>query len=151
MMTHATELFSSIQPLRIAVQTPHGSLIVPLWFVFQKGCIWCASQGDSTVVRALQDDPRCAFELSTNEMPYRGIRGRGTVRCLPEVGGQVLEHLIDRYQINRDSQLARWLLSRRDTEVAIEITPVWQSDWDYSQRMTSSRRDVAAQFSEKSS
>jgi Pyridoxamine 5'-phosphate oxidase len=134
-MTESTNLLSLAQPLRVAVQTRHGPLIVPLWFVFQNGCIWCASQEDSVVVRALQADPRCAFDLSTNDMPYRGIRGRGSVRCIPESGGQVLKQLIDRYQVNRDSRLARWLLSRSDTEVAIEITPNWQTEWDYSERM----------------
>lgn len=137
-MTQVNLLFSSIQPLRIAVPTRHGALIVPLWFVFQSDRIWCASQNDSLVVRALEGDPRCAFDLSTNEMPYRGVRGRGSVRCLPELGGEVLGQLIDRYQVNRASQLARWLLSRSDSEVAIEITPLWQSDWDYSERMVSS-------------
>ncbi len=133
----AADLLSSLQPLRISVQGLHGPLIVPLWFVWQVDRIWCASQQSSMVVRALQADPRCAFDLSTNDMPYRGIRGRGHARCLPESGARVLEQLIDRYQVNRDSRLARWLLSRCDTEVAIEITPVWQSDWDYSERMAS--------------
>lgn len=135
-MTQPTDLLSLAQPLRLAVNTRHGPLIVPLWFVFRNDRIWCASQEDSVVVRALQADPGCGYDLSTNDMPYRGIRGRGSVRCIPESGGQVLEELIDRYQVNPDSRLARWLLSRSDTEVAIEITPVWQTEWDYSERMS---------------
>jgi len=131
---------SSLQPLRISVQTARGPLIVPLWFVWQEGRFWCATQSDSMVVRALQADPRCAFDLSTNDMPYRGVRGRGSVRCLPEFGGKVLEQLIDRYRVDRESRLARWLLSRRTTEVALEITPVWQTAWDYSERMAQSEQ-----------
>ncbi len=131
----ATDLLSSLQPMRIAVQTRHGPLIVPLWFIVQDDRIWCATQADSVLVRALEVDPRCAFDLSTNDMPYRGVRGRGSVRCLPELGGKVLDQLIDRYRIDRESRLARWLLSRCTTEVAIEITPVWQTAWDYSERM----------------
>jgi hypothetical protein len=68
-------------------------------------------------------------------MPYRGIRGRARVRCLPEQGGAVLGRLIDRYLPDRDHPLATWLLSRAADEVAIEITPTWQSRWDYSDRM----------------
>ena len=148
-MMPASNLLSSLQPLRISVLGPKGPLIVPLWFVWQDDRIWCASQGSSLVVRALQADPRCAYDVSTNDMPYRGIRGRGNARCLPEAGASVLEQLIDRYQVNRESQLSRWLLSRCDSEVAIEITPVWQTDWDYSERMAP--QDVTREPAENSS
>jgi hypothetical protein len=95
-------------PLRVSVQTAKGPLIAPL----------------------------CAFDLSTNDMPYRGLRGRGNARCLPERGVAVLERLIDRYLPNRHTPLAAWLLSRSADEVAIEITPTWQTTWDYSARMS---------------
>jgi len=130
-----TDLLAARQPLRVSVQTGRGPLIVPLWFDWDGERLWCATQRDAAVVRALRETPRCAFDLSTNDMPYRGIRGRGSVRCLPELGGAVLDRLIDRYRIDRASRLATWLLSRRASEVAIEITPTWQTGWDYSERM----------------
>lgn len=130
-----TDLLSAAMPLRISVQAQRGLLIVPLWFHWDGERFWCASQVDATVVGALQDKPRCAFDLSTNDMPYRGIRGRGDVRIRPELGGVTLDRLIDRYRIDRGSKLAKWLLSRRASEVAIEITPTWQTGWDYSERM----------------
>jgi hypothetical protein len=77
-------------------------------------------------------------------MPYRGVRGRAHVRCLPERGGAVLERLIDRYLPDREHPLASWLLSRRAEEVAIEITPFWQTCWDYSARMQGLGRDLPA-------
>jgi nitroimidazol reductase NimA-like FMN-containing flavoprotein (pyridoxamine 5'-phosphate oxidase superfamily) len=130
-----TDLLSARQPLRVSVQTGRGPLIVPLWFDWDSERLWCATQRDAAVVKALHETPRCAFDLSTNDMPYRGIRGRGNVRILPELGGTVLDRLIDRYRIDRASRLATWLLSRRSSEVAIEITPTWQTGWDYSERM----------------
>ena len=134
------DLLSSLQPLRVGVQTTQGPLIVPLWFLWRNDQLWCASQQDSVVVGALRANALCAFDLSTNDMPYRGIRGRGSVRCLSDRGGEVLEQLIDRYRVDRTSRLGRWLLSRLDTEVAIEITPVWQTGWDYSERMKTAER-----------
>jgi nitroimidazol reductase NimA-like FMN-containing flavoprotein (pyridoxamine 5'-phosphate oxidase superfamily) len=122
-------------PLRLCVHTKRGPLIAPLWFDWDGRHLWCACQNDAAVVRALERDPVCGFDVSTNEMPYRGIRGRGNARCLPEHGAAVLERLIDRYLEGRQSPLAVWLLSRSADEVAIEITPTWRTDWNYAARM----------------
>jgi hypothetical protein len=123
-------------PLRISVQTTKGPLIAPLWFEWDGARFWCACQKDAAIVRALERDPLCAFDLSTNDMPYRGLRGRGHAHCRPERGVAVLERLIDRYLPDRRTPLAAWLLSRSTNEVAIEITPTWQTTWDYSARMS---------------
>lgn len=130
-----TDLYQARIPLRISVETRGGPLIVPLWFDWDGEHLWCASHRSAAIIAALEHTPVCAFDLSTNDMPYRGLRGRGAVRCRPELGGAVLERLIDRYLPDRTHPLAAWLLSRRDEEVAIEITPTWQTGWDYSRRM----------------
>ena len=59
-------------PLRISAQAPKGPLIVPLWFEWDGARFWCACQSDAVIVRALERAPLCAFDLSTNDMPYRG-------------------------------------------------------------------------------
>jgi len=134
-MMPTTDLYQARIPLRISVETRSGPLIVPLWFDWDGTHLWCASHQRAAIIAALAKAPVCAFDLSTNDMPYRGVRGRGSVRCHPELGGAVLERLIDRYLPDRSHPLATWLLSRRDEEVAIEITPSWQTAWDYSRRM----------------
>lgn len=108
---------------------------MPLWFDWDGERLWCASHRNAAIVAALEAAPRCAFDLSTNDMPYRGLRGRGRADCRPELGAAVLERLIDRYLPDRTHPLAIWLLSRRDDEIAIAITPTWQTRWDYSARM----------------
>jgi len=125
-------------PLRLAVETPRGLLIVPLWFEARGASLWCASQAESRLVRALRAAPRCAFDLSTNDMPYRGLRGRGRVICHPELGAQTLQALLLRYFGTTDTPLARRLLRRAASEVALEVVPEWQSQWDFTQRMKSS-------------
>ena len=132
----ADNLLDARIPLRISVQTAKGPLIAPLWFEWDGSRFWCASHKNSAIVRALEREPLCAFDLSTNDMPYRGIRGRGYAHCRREHGAAVLERLIDRYFASRNSPLAAWLLSRAASEVAIEITPTWQTSWDYSARMS---------------
>lgn len=125
-------------PLRLGVETARGPLIVPLWFVVEGDTLWCASQGDSLVVRALSATPRCAFDLSTNDMPYRGLRGRAVARCDAERGGEMLERLLLRYLGSLQTPLARRLLARRASEVAIALSPTWETRWDFTQRMQNS-------------
>jgi len=122
-------------PLRLSVNTRGGPMIVPLWFYYESDSLWCASHKNSLIVSAIGAGASCGFDVSTNDIPYRGVRGRGTARCEPEAGARVLERLLDRYLPDRDNSLARWLLSRADDEVAIEVVPVRLSGWDYSERM----------------
>ena len=130
-------------PLRIAVHanTARELLVAPLWFLHADGAFWCASQARSLIVRALQREPSCAFDLSTNDMPYRGVRGRASVTLHPEEGERVLEALLNRYLGGTGSPLARRLLARASAEVALRLQPHWQSQWDYSKRMASVQRD----------
>jgi len=132
----ASALLDECMPLRISVQTPKGPLIASLWFEWDGARFWCACQKDAAIVRAIERERLCAFDLSTNDMPYRGLRGRGHAHCRPDRGVAVLERLIDRYLPDRRTPLAVWLLSRSANEVAIEITPTWQTAWDYSARMS---------------
>lgn len=72
-------------PLRLACRTPSGRLwVVSLWFRHRDGGFECATAADADVVRFLQSDPGVAFEVSTNEPPYRGVRGNGTASVLSE-------------------------------------------------------------------
>jgi nitroimidazol reductase NimA-like FMN-containing flavoprotein (pyridoxamine 5'-phosphate oxidase superfamily) len=128
-------LLGARTPLRLAAQGKRGPLIVPLWFYWETGRFWCASHRDAALIRALRDVDAIAFDLSTNEMPYVGIRGRGRAVLHPDLGSDVLERLIDRYLSTREHGLARWLLSRAAEEIAIEVVPHRLTTWDYSARM----------------
>jgi nitroimidazol reductase NimA-like FMN-containing flavoprotein (pyridoxamine 5'-phosphate oxidase superfamily) len=128
-------LNDAVVPLRLGVESKHNPLIVTLWFEFRDDAIWCAAHRDSLVVKVLQDNPACAVDISTNDIPYRGVRGAGTAACLPAEGAEALARLIERYLGGDDSQLARWLKSREDDEVALKIMPNWLTSWDFSERM----------------
>ena len=132
------QMFELKIPLRLAVASSRGLLIVPLWFEARAGHLWCASQSDSWLLRSLRAEPNCAFDLSTNDMPYRGLRGRGAVICHPQRGEEMLRALLMRYLGTLEAPLARRLLRRAASEVAIEIVPQWQSDWDFTRRMQNS-------------
>lgn len=135
-------LAESTIPLRLANSGRTGwPLILSLWYVHLDGVLWCASQEDSTVVAALERDPRCAFEVAADQPPYRGVRGRGRATLDRSRGEEILRILLHRYDIPATGGLGRWLLSRVETEVAIGIEPTWRGSWDFTARMS----DKAAQ------
>lgn len=128
-------------PLRLAAVTESGwPLVLSLWYVLDGAKLWCATQNNAKIVRYLEADSRCAFEVASERPPYRGVRGQGRARLNSERGKEVLEILLDRYLSGRDSPLAQQLLAKGDTEVAIEITPVTLFSWDYTHRMRGSVR-----------
>jgi hypothetical protein len=128
-------LDSSVTPIRLALETGGGLTIVPLWFIRDDAALWCASHRNSAIVRALAEPRHAAFDVSSNDIPYRGVRGRAGIRIRPELGGAILARLIERYLGSNTGALARWLLSRSADEVALEIQPSTMTAWDFSARM----------------
>jgi nitroimidazol reductase NimA-like FMN-containing flavoprotein (pyridoxamine 5'-phosphate oxidase superfamily) len=124
-------------PLRLAATREDGfPMLCSLWFRYEAASLYCATQRDARIARALARDDRCAFELAPNEPPYHGVRGRGRAVLHEEGGEAELERLIDRYLGDRTSRLASWLLSRADDEVVLEIRIEWITAWDYRARMS---------------
>ena len=128
-------LRDTVTPLRLAISSAREPLIVPLWFQYDAGVLWCVTHRDAYVVRGVRQRPGCGIDVSTNDMPYRGVRGAGSVVAVPERGPELIEQLVRRYLGGVDNKLGRWLLGRRDEEVALRIEPEWLTAWDFSARM----------------
>lgn len=128
-------------PVRLGCRTPADRpWIVSLWYEYRDGELVCATARDAAVVGYLEHDSEVAFEVSTNDPPYRGVRGNGTARIEPDDGLAVLRALLERYLGGTDSALADRLLTDDRDEVAIRIEPAKVYSWDFSGRM----RDVSS-------
>jgi hypothetical protein len=126
-------------PLRLACQSQKGwPLVLSLWYLFDEGKIYCATQETALVVQRLRQDGRCAFEVAGDLPPYCGVRGQGRATIDEAIGVEILERLLLRYGIIQDSPLARRLLSRGEGEVAIVIEPLNWYSWDFTERMKDS-------------
>ena len=123
-------------PVRIATHRGDGSLwMVTLWYRYRDGSFDCATWADADIVRFLENDSEVAFDISTNDPPYRGVRGNGTAAMSPDDDKVVLRSLIERYLGGTDSSLAEWLLADDREEVHIRIQPESMYSWDYADRM----------------
>ncbi len=133
------EYFQTSQiPIRLGCNGGNGTpLLVSLWFTLLNGRLWCASQKNSRIVQKLRRDSRCAFEVSNENFPYKGVRGTGKANIIPELGKEFLERLIKRYLGSSNPALSTFLLSRSQHEVAIEIEPSTLMSWDFQNRMVS--------------
>ncbi len=126
-------------PVRLAVNGASGHpVLASLWYTHQGGTIWCATQRGSSIVSSLARDPRCAFEIAPDGLPYHGLRGQALASLHDDRGEEILRLLIERYLGDPSSGLARWLLGRADSETAIALAPRTLVSWDYRKRM----RDV---------
>ncbi|MFB6361852.1 MAG: pyridoxamine 5'-phosphate oxidase family protein [Halobacteriales archaeon] len=123
-------------PVRLACHTPSDRLwLVTLWYEFADATFLCATGREATIVQYLERDASVAFEVSTNEPPYRGVRGNGRAVIGPDPDKAVLQSLLERYLGGTDSQLADRLLADHREEVAIRLEPDRLYSWDYSERM----------------
>jgi nitroimidazol reductase NimA-like FMN-containing flavoprotein (pyridoxamine 5'-phosphate oxidase superfamily) len=128
-------LGSSLIPVRLAcLSRADEPLICSLWFCYDEGAIWCATQGGAHVAAMLERNPSCAFEVAGDSMPYSGVRGQGRVSISKTDGADVLLRLIDRYLGSRETDFARWLVARQANEVSIRIDPEWVTSWDFGAR-----------------
>jgi len=133
-----TEAFldSSTVPLRLSCHSNGESLwMLSLWFLYRDDAFWCATSANADVVDYLADNDRVAFEISTNEPPYKGVRGNGVATVEPDDEKALLQELLQRYLGGTDSDLANRLLSPDREEVTIRIDPNRLYTWDFSDRM----------------
>jgi len=133
-------LASTRAPVRLACHSSdQWPVLLSLWFLVEDGKLWCATPARARVAQMLARDARCGFEISENAAPYRGVRGRGRATLDESRGKEVLRALVRRYLEDDDTPFARWLLSRREPEVAIGIEIERVTAWDFSARMGGTR------------
>lgn len=123
-------------PVRLSFADAKGQpRICSLWFTFEDGALWSASHQNAFLVKQLQSGDLIAFEVSTNDYPYKGVRGQARVELTRHNAAGVLQALIAKYLGDSNQQLAQWLLSRADEEYVIKMVPTGVNAWDFSHRM----------------
>jgi nitroimidazol reductase NimA-like FMN-containing flavoprotein (pyridoxamine 5'-phosphate oxidase superfamily) len=133
----AAFLEATAVPLRLACHTSAGNLwMLSLWFRFREGRFQCATGADADVVRFLEADSRVAFEVSTNDPPYKGVRGRGTATLAPDADKTVLRALVERYLGDAETPPGPRLLAADREELTVTVDPDRIHSWDFTARMS---------------
>lgn len=129
-------LRESVIPIRVATSGKRGPLVQSLWFMYQSGSLWCATQSGSAIAKRVNKNPVIGWEVSPDIPPYRGVRGRGTVKIIDDsaTAAEILRKLISKYG-QSGTELESWLLSRVATEIALQIENLEVLSWDYTPRM----------------
>lgn len=129
-------LAETVVPVRLACRTPDGGLwMLSLWFLPWDDALWCATGADADVIRYVEHDDDVAFEVSTNDPPYRGVRGAGAATLEPDTDKSLLRALLDRYLGGTENALGDRLLDDDREEVRIRIDPSRLYSWDFGDRM----------------
>lgn len=130
-------LFASVLPLRLSCVGGDGyPRVVSVWYRYLDGHLCCVAHQKSSLVALLSGNEKVGFELAPNEPPYCGVRGQGTaVVSRLDADNDTLDRLLERYVGGADSQLAKWLLARREEEMLIRVKPARWFSWDYRDRM----------------
>ncbi|WP_096393134.1 pyridoxamine 5'-phosphate oxidase [Halorubrum trapanicum] len=139
-------------PVRLGCRTPSDRpWIVSLWFAWDPdagsgpdaergsddhaGAIRCATSASADLVEFVEHDDEVSFDVSTNDPPYKGVRGRGRATVVPDEDKRLLRSLLTKYLGGTDNATADRLLRPERDEVEIRIEPERLHAWDYSERM----------------
>ena len=129
-------LGNTISPVRLSfLSKKQEPQICSLWYLYDDGVIWAASHKNSFLIKQLKHNDKVAFEISSNDYPYTGVRGKADVELVQSNAEHVLDKLIARFLGNSNKELAEWLMSRAADEYAIKLTPTYVNAWDFSNRM----------------
>lgn len=135
---NTVELIEKLKvPLRLSLISSNGfPIIVSLWFRFAENQFQCITYKKSRLLKYIREgSKKCGFEISTNKIPYRGVRGYGEITLNRKDPSMVLLELFKRYKIHKNSKLYTRLMNRILEEVCLSIDPIKVFSWDFSTRM----------------
>ena len=128
-------------PVRLGCRTPSDHpWIVSLGFAWDPdaSAIRCATSASAVLGEYVEHDDHVSFDVSTNDPPYKGVRGRGRATVVPDDDKRLLRSLLTKYLGGTDNATAERLLRPERDEVEIRIEPERLHAWDYSERMGTS-------------
>lgn len=129
-------LHNMLIPIKLAVIKKTGyPVVLSLWYLYKDNKLYCATRKDARVVKYIQQNNKCAFEIASERPPYKGLRGEGRIYIDHEKGPFILRQLIQKYLKDKESKLKSFLTKNIAEEVAIEVVIEKWFGFDYSSRM----------------
>jgi general stress protein 26 len=112
--------------------------IHPAWYYYDssKDKIYIETGKQSKKTGNLKRNNVIYFCIDEQNPPYRGVRGKGTVKIYDDINfnGPIAEKIHIRYLGSLENPISKSLLDmmRAGQSIVLEITPKYYSTWDYS-------------------
>jgi nitroimidazol reductase NimA-like FMN-containing flavoprotein (pyridoxamine 5'-phosphate oxidase superfamily) len=127
--------------LRLASTDENGDpMIHSVWFILQNGKLYFFTEKTSRKIRNLTRSQRAYFSIDSEREPYIGVKGRANALVVDDRARveDIAKVIVTKYLGGLDNPYAQSLLSELGASVAVELTPVYFSTWDYRKMTTNS-------------
>lgn len=112
----------------------------PVWYLYHNDKLYVETTKNSKKVKNIKQNNTVYFCVDDETVPYKGVRGKGTVRVSEDIGFNVplAEKIMIKYTGNLDNEIAKLLMGgvRNGISAILEITPRYYSTWDHSTGIT---------------
>jgi nitroimidazol reductase NimA-like FMN-containing flavoprotein (pyridoxamine 5'-phosphate oxidase superfamily) len=111
--------------------------IQPVWFYYDKNRekLLITTSKLAKKVQNLRNKPILYFSIDDENLPYKGVKGKGSVTIIEDPNRTVLEgdKISTKYLGTLDDPIAKMITehSKKGENVVIEISPKFFSTWDY--------------------
>jgi nitroimidazol reductase NimA-like FMN-containing flavoprotein (pyridoxamine 5'-phosphate oxidase superfamily) len=111
--------------------------IHPTWYYFDNNNdkLYIESGRESKKTRNLRRNNIIYYCIDDDNIPYKGVRGKGTVRISEDVDYNlvIVERIVVKYLVSIEHPMSQTIIGsiRNNEAIIIEITPKFYSTWDH--------------------
>jgi nitroimidazol reductase NimA-like FMN-containing flavoprotein (pyridoxamine 5'-phosphate oxidase superfamily) len=117
--------------------------IQPVWFYYDKNRekLLITTSKLARKVQNLRNKPILYFSIDDENLPYKGVKGKGSATIIEDPNRAVSEgdKISMKYLGTLDHPIAKMITehSKKGENILIEVSPKFFSTWDYSKSTTS--------------
>lgn len=108
----------------------------PVWYLYENGKLYIETSKTAKKADNARKNKTVYFCIDDEVMPYKGVRGKGTIRILddPLSNIPIAEKIMIKYTGNLENEVAKFLMDgvKNGLSVLLEITPKYFATWDHS-------------------
>ena len=112
----------------------------PVWYIYENEKFYIETAKTSKKVNNIKKKNLVYFCIDDENMPYKGVRGKGLVRISENTDANVpiAEKIMIKYTGNLENEVAKFLMDgvKNGFSVILEISPKYYATWDHSTGFT---------------
>jgi len=112
----------------------------PVWYLYENGKLYIETSKTAKKANNARNKNTIYFCIDDETMPYKGVRGKGTIKILDEVNANIpiAEKIMIKYTGNLENEVAKFLMDgvKNGLSILLEITPKYFATWDHSTGFT---------------